>query len=234
MPSAVCLISGGIDSCVTSYIAKKNGFQIHGLTFNYGQIHKKEINCAKEIVKSLDAKEHIIFNLNLGQFEGSSLLNEKIQTPLDHSLGDIGINIPTTYVPGRNTVFLSIALSYAESIDSDSIFIGVNSQDYSGYPDCRPKYITAFQKMADLATKRGVDGRAIKIEAPLLLFKKSEIIKKGLELNVPFSKTWSCYLGREKACGRCDSCILRLKAFKDANSKDPINYNFLPDWYKNK
>lgn len=234
MPSAVCLISGGIDSCVASFIAKSNEFQIYGLTFNYGQIHSKEINCAKEIAKTLDAKEHIIFDLNLAQFEGSSLLNKKIKTPLDNSLDNIGSKIPATYVPGRNTVFLSIALSYAESIDADSIFIGVNSQDYSGYPDCRQKYIDAFQKMADIATKRGVEGRPIKIEAPLLFFKKSEIVKKGLELNAPFSKTWSCYLGREKACGRCDSCILRLKAFNDANFKDPIDYNFLPSWYQNK
>lgn len=234
MPTAVCLISGGIDSSVTAYIAKNKGFKINSLSFDYGQIHKKELSCAKEISRSLNAENHIVFNLNLKQICISSLLDEKIKTPLDNILGDIGKDIPITYVPGRNTIFLSIGLSYAESLNADAIFIGATSQDYSGYPDCRPEYIHAFQKMADIATKRGLEGRPIKIESPLLFLNKSEIIRKGVELDVPFDKTWSCYIGERKACGRCDSCLLRLKGFLDAKAEDPIEYEFLPHWYKSK
>jgi len=141
-----------------------------------------------------------------------------------HDLKDIGKSIPNTYVPARNTVFLSIALAYSEAINADAIFIGANAVDYSAYPDCRPKYISAFQAMANLATKRGVEQNPIEIKAPLIDLTKAEIIKKGMELNVPFEKTWSCYLGGDKACGRCDSCLLRLKGFKEARKSDPIKY----------
>jgi 7-cyano-7-deazaguanine synthase len=228
---AVCLISGGLDSCVTSYIARQEGFDIFALTFFYGQRHKKEINCSKKIATSVKVKNHIFFNLDINKFKGSSLTDESLLPEKDNVLEEIGKKIPSTYVPARNTIFLSIALAYAESIDADSIYIGVTSSDYSGYPDCRPEFIESFQKMADIATKRTIQGKKIKIKAPLLNLNKSEIIKKGLLLKVPFEKTWSCYYGKNKACGRCDSCLLRLKGFKEAKIKDPLEYFSFPDWY---
>jgi 7-cyano-7-deazaguanine synthase len=227
---AVCLISGGIDSCVTTYLAKAEGYEIHALSFNYGQRHMKELASARAISSAVHATEHIIFDIDLKKFGGSSLVDRSITTP-DHPLEDIGKSIPTTYVPARNTVFLSIALAYAEALDADAIFIGVTATDYAGYPDCRPQYIEAFQKMADLATKRGVEGKSIKINTPLLHLSKADIIKKGLELGAPLEKTWSCYSGGDKACGRCDSCLLRLKGFNEAGTRDHIKYEFLPDWY---
>ena len=230
--SAVCLVSGGIDSCVTAFIAKNEGYNIYALSFNYGQRHKKEVECAKDVSSVIKAKDHIIFDLDLHRFGKSSLVDASSDIPESYNLENIGKTIPSTYVPARNTVFLSIALAYAEAIDADAIFIGATAQDYSGYPDCRPEYIKAYQKMADLATKRGVEGRSIRIEAPLLYLTKAEIIKRGLELHVPFEKTWSCYQGGRKACGKCDSCLLRLKGFKEAGYRDPIDYKSLPDWYK--
>jgi len=228
---AVCLISGGLDSCVSSYIAKKEGFDIFALTFFYGQRHKKEIDSSKIIALSVKAKKHIFINLDLDKFKGSSLTDKSISPEKDNVLEDIGKKIPSTYVPARNTIFLSIALAFAESIDADSIFIGITFADYSGYPDCRPDFLKAFQKMADIATKRTIEGKKIKVKAPLLNLNKSDIIKKGLKLKVPFEKTWSCYYGKNKACGRCDSCLLRLKGFKEAKIKDPLEYYSYPDWY---
>ena len=232
MQSAVCLVSGGIDSCVTAFIAKNEGYNIYALSFNYGQRHKKEVECAKDVSSTIKAKDHIIFDLDLHRFGKSSLVDVSSDMPESYNLENIGKTIPSTYVPARNTVFLSIALAYAEGIDADAIFIGATAQDYSGYPDCRPEYIKAYQKMADLATKRGVEGKSIRIEAPLLYLTKAEIIKRGLELHVPFEKTWSCYQGGRKACGKCDSCLLRLKGFKEAGYRDPIDYKSLPVWYK--
>lgn len=229
---AVCLVSGGIDSCVSMFLAKKAGYEIHALSFDYGQRHKKELKCAKEVASVVKAKKHVVFDIDLSKFGGSSLVDKSSDIPKDKDLADISKSIPSTYVPARNTVFLSIGLAYAEVVDADAIFIGATATDYSGYPDCRPKYIAAFQKITTLGTKRGVDGKPIKIEAPLLYLKKSEIIKKGLELGAPLDKTWSCYQGSAKACGRCDSCLLRLKGFKEAGFKDQIEYDFLPDWYK--
>jgi len=221
---AVCLISGGLDSCVSAYIAEKEKYDIYALSFCYGQRHSKEIDCAKNIAKLVKAKKHIIFNLDLDKIGGSSLTDKSLDVDIDNRLIEIGKKIPNTYVPARNTIFLSIALAFAESIDADAIFIGVTSADYSGYPDCRPEYIKAFQKMADLATKRGAEGNPIEIFTPLLNLSKADIIKKGIFLNVPFEKTWSCYKGGEKACGLCDSCKLRLNGFKQAGIKDPISY----------
>jgi len=229
---AVCLISGGLDSCVTSFIAKNNGYEIYALSFNYGQLHEKELFCTNKVAQAVGAKEHIIFDVDFQKFGGSSLLHKSSFSIQDHDLRDIGKSIPSTYVPARNTVFLSLALAYAETIDADAIFIGANAVDYSGYPDCRSEYIQAYKKMADLATKKGVEGRPIKIEAPLLHLTKSEIIKKGLKLKAPLSDTWSCYRGEKKACGRCDSCLLRLKGFKDAGTEDPLEYEHHPDWYR--
>ena len=229
---AVCLISGGLDSCVASFIAKENGYEIYALSFHYEQRHKKELLCAENIAKAVGAKKHITLDIDFNTIAGSSLLTASQSGIRDHDLEDIGRDIPSTYVPARNTVFLSLALAYAETIDADAIFLGANAVDFSGYPDCRPKYIQAYQKMADLATKRGVEGNPISIEAPLLRLTKSEIIKTGLKLKIPFENTWSCYRGKEKACGRCDSCVLRLKGFKDAGIKDPVPYDYYPDWYK--
>ena len=225
--NAVCLVSGGLDSCVSTFIAKNEGYDIYALSFNYGQRHKKEIECAKDIISEVKTKDHIVFDLDLHRFGKSSLVDISLKIPKNYNLENIGKNIPSTYVPARNTIFLSIALAYAETVDAEAIFIGATSQDYSGYPDCRPEYIKSYQKMANLATKRGIEGNSIIIEAPLLYLTKAEIIKKGLDLQVPFKKTWSCYKGDKKACGRCDSCLLRLKGFKEAGSHDPIEYNIV-------
>lgn len=223
MKKAVCLISGGLDSSVTAYIAKDQGYEIYAITFRYGQRHKKEIDSAKKISRSIDSKDHIIFDLDLSKFGGSSLVDKKKKIE-ENKIKDIGKKIPSTYVPARNTVFLSIALAYAEVVDADAIFIGVTATDYSGYPDCRPKFIDSFQKMANLATKRSIEGKKVQIKTPLINISKSEIIKEGIKLNVPFEKTWSCYRGGKKACGKCDSCKLRLKGFKEAGYKDPLEY----------
>ena len=214
---AVCLISGGMDSCVAAFVAKKEGYTIYALTFDYGQRNRREIERAKEIAKALEAKEHLIISANLRAIGGSALTDD-IEVP------EKGEGIPPTYVPARNTIFLAYALAYAEARNADAIFIGANAIDYSGYPDCRKEYIEAMQKVADVGTKRGTEGKPIKIVAPLINLSKAEIVKKGIELGVPFEKTWSCYRGKEKACGRCDSCRLRLKGFEEAGIKDPIEY----------
>ncbi|RKY94120.1 MAG: 7-cyano-7-deazaguanine synthase QueC [Candidatus Hydrothermota bacterium] len=230
MKKAVCLISGGLDSSVTAYTAKNEGYELFAITFNYKQKHRREIESAKRIAESVGVKKHILFDIDLSVFGGSSLVDEKMEIQKNNKLEDIGKKIPLTYVPARNTVFLSIGLAYAEVVHANTIFIGVTATDYSGYPDCRPEYIEAFQRLANLATKKGVEGEKIEIKAPLLFMNKSEIIRRGVELGVPFEETWSCYMGGEKACGRCDSCLLRLKGFKDAGLKDPLEYEYLPDW----
>ena len=213
---AICLISGGMDSAVAAAVARHDGYKLYALTFNYGQRNLRELEAAKEIAKSLGA-HHKIFEINLRQIGGSAL-TDTIEVP------ERAEGIPVTYVPARNTIFLSCALAYAEVIDAEAIFIGVNAVDYSGYPDCRPEYIQAFQRMANVALKRSVEKGPIHIKAPLLYLSKAEIVKSGLELGVPFEKTWSCYREGEKACGRCPSCMLRLAAFEKAGVRDPIEY----------
>lgn len=230
---AVVLLSGGLDSSVSAYDAKHKGYELFSLSFRYGQQHQKELHAAQQIGKHLDVNEHFIFDLALDQLGGSSLYQHSSQ-PIHQSasIDTIGTHIPSTYVPARNTIFLSIALSYAETRNADAIYIGVTSADYSGYPDCRPAYITAFQQLANLATKQAINGRSIIIQTPLLHLSKKEIVEKGTDLSVPFELTWSCYQGKEHACGTCDSCLLRLKGFKEAHQQDPITYDKYPPWYK--
>ena len=227
------MISGGLDSCVTAFIAKSKEYELHAISFDYGQLHKRELDSAKKIATAVGAKNHIIFNVNLKQFGGSSLLDNTFTFPKDREdvFDKEKKHIPSTYVPARNTIFLSIALGYAEALNADAIFIGVTATDYSGYPDCRPEYIDAFQKLSNLATRRGIEGNPIKIETPLINLTKNQIIQEGLRLNAPLGDTWSCYIGGKKACGSCDSCLYRLKGFKEAGAKDPIKYEKYPRWY---
>ena len=233
MKKAIILLSGGLDSSITAYIAQLKGYDLSALSFLYGQQHDKEIQSARKIASSLSIQDHIFFKLDLSQFGGSSLLKNSDQTISNpKQVSDIGNSIPNTYVPGRNTIFLSIALAFAETRNADAIFTGVTAMDYSGYPDCRPEYIQAFQQLANLATKKTVTGHNIEIETPLINLSKAEIIKKGSKLNVPFEHTWSCYNGRDKACGQCESCQLRLQGFQQAHIPDPLPYEILPDWYR--
>ncbi|MGC8663534.1 MAG: 7-cyano-7-deazaguanine synthase QueC [Thermoplasmata archaeon] len=227
---AVALLSGGLDSATSLAIAVSMGYDVYPITFFYGQRHKKEIESAKKISKYYGLKLKII-KVELNKIGGSAL-TDNFEVPSKKSYEEISAEIPITYVPARNTVFLSIALSYAETIEAEKIFIGVNALDYSGYPDCRPEYVNEFNRLSRLATKVGVEGRPIEIVAPLISMTKGEIIKKGIELIVPYNLTWSCYKGGEKACGTCDSCLLRLKGFMEANAKDPIEYEEYPEFYK--
>ena len=221
---AVILLSGGLDSTTCLAIAKNQGFDLNALTLNYGQRHDFELKSAQKIVDHFKIKNHSVVNINLAQFGGSALTDE-IDVPKDRSESEM-TDIPITYVPARNTVFLSLALAWAETINAFNIFIGVNILDYSGYPDCRPEYIAAFEKTANLATKAGVSGERFKIHTPLINMKKSEIILNGLKLGVDYSLTSSCYdpLKNGTPCGHCDACILRLKGFQEADAIDPLSY----------
>jgi 7-cyano-7-deazaguanine synthase len=219
-------LSGGVDSSTAAAIAKKDGFQIHPLSFRYGQRHEREIEAAKRVAAFLGAQEHLIMDFNLRAIGGSALTDE-IEVPKGRSPTEISQSIPITYVPARNTIFLSFALALAEKIAAEDIFFGANQLDYSGYPDCREEYIRAFENMANLATKTGVEGTSkMTIHTPLIRMTKREIIKKGVELGLDYSLTWSCYDPTREglACGLCDSCQLRLKGFKEAGLEDPIRY----------
>lgn len=224
---AVLLLSGGLDSATVFALARNQGYEIHALSLLYGQRHKIELKYAKKLAQILGAKEHRILKIDLGILGGSALTDEHINVPKHKSVKEISKKIPITYVPARNTIFLSFSLAYAETIGAFDIFIGVNALDYSGYPDCRPEYITAYEKMASLATARSTKGEGIfKIHTPLINLTKAEIIKKGLELGLDYSLTTSCYDPDEKgrACGKCDSCLLRLKGFSENGIKDPAKY----------
>lgn len=224
MKKAVVLISGGLDSATTAAIAKSEGYDIYALSFNYGQRHLREVESAKAVAKSMDAKDHLIISFDMRKIGGSALTAD-IDIPLDRETDEMSEGIPITYVPARNTIFLSFALSYAETIGAEDIFIGVNQIDYSGYPDCRAEFIEAFEKTANFATKAGVEGTSkFRIRTPLIKMTKADTVKKGLELGVDYSLTWSCYTGGELACGRCDSCKLRLAGFSEAGAKDPLKY----------
>ncbi|RLF67324.1 MAG: 7-cyano-7-deazaguanine synthase QueC [Thermoplasmata archaeon] len=229
---AVCLISGGLDSTVAATYAKSQGYEIYTLTIVYGQKHSKEVESAKKIAKELGALEHKVLYVPLDEIGGSALTDSTIEIPTRTRPEEIGSEIPSTYVPGRNIIFLSIAAAYAEVVRAETIFIGVNAIDYSGYPDCRPEFIRAMQEAIRLGMKTGVEGRPIKIETPLINMTKAEIVKLGYKLGAPLHLTWSCYRGGEKACGRCDSCVLRLKGFMEAGIPDPIEYEYYPKWYK--
>lgn len=223
MSKAVVLASGGLDSTVTAAIAKAEGFTLNFLTVDYGQRHRTEIACAQKISEYLEITEHKVIKLDLRMFGGSALTDE-IPVPTDRSAWDREHQIPVTYVPARNTIFLSLALAYAEVVGASSIFFGANIRDYSGYPDCRPEFIQAFKEVARLGTQMGLEGRPIDILAPLLFLTKREIIQKGQALGVPFQWTNSCYNpGQEnQPCGRCDSCVIRQEGFKEARLPDPL------------
>ena len=222
---AVVLVSGGLDSTTCLAIAREQNFDLYALTLNYGQRHDHELNSARMIIDFFNIHDHSIIDIDLAQFGGSAL-TDRIDVPKKRDLSDMD-EIPVTYVPARNTVFLSLALAWAEVLGSFDIFIGVNALDYSGYPDCRPEYISSFEKTANLATKAGVSGSSFKIHTPLIDMTKSEIIKVGLDLGVDYSLTSSCYDPDQEGnpCGLCDACYLRLKGFKETGITDPLNYS---------
>ena len=222
---AVVLLSGGLDSAVTLAIAKEMGFAPHALSFRYGQRHVVELECARAVAELVGAIEHRVVEVDLGAIGGSALTSD-VAVPKGRSPGDMQGSIPVTYVPARNTIFLSLALAWAEVLGSRDIFIGVNAIDYSGYPDCRPEYIAAFEHLASLATKAGIEGAGPNIHVPLITMTKAEIIGRGLELGVDFGLTSSCYDPSPAglACGRCDACRLRLAAFAEHGRTDPARY----------
>jgi 7-cyano-7-deazaguanine synthase len=228
---AVVLLSGGLDSATVLAIARIQGFELYALSFFYGQRHGWELEADARVAELLDVASHRVANIDLRAFGGSALTDE-IDVPKGRSAEEIGQGIPITYVPARNTIFLSFALAWSEVLGASDIFIGVNALDYSGYPDCRPEFIEAFQKMANLATKAGVEGRqALEIHTPLIAMTKAQIIRRGIELGVDFALTSSCYdpSASGKPCGECDSCLLRLKGFRENGLEDPLDYSRLKD-----
>ena len=223
---AIILLSGGLDSTTCAAIAKKDGYDLHGLTINYGQKHNYELKAAKLVAQNFKFNSHAVIDIDLASFGGSSLVSKEIEVPKNRNLG-IKDDIPSTYVPARNTVFLSIALAKAETINVFDIFIGVNAIDYSGYPDCRPEFILQFEKMMNVATKDAVQNIGkYKIHTPLIKLTKAEIIKKGQELGIDYQITSSCYSPNKygQPCGQCDACKLRIKGFYEAGLADPLNY----------
>ena len=225
---AVVLLSGGLDSSTALVIAASKGREVYALTIDYGQRHRKEVIAAKKVAKHFGVKRHKILRIDLTQIGGSALTDDRIAVPERRSMKAIGRGIPPTYVPARNTILLGFALAYAESLDADEIYIAANFLDGSGYPDCRPEFYEAFREVARLGTKRGVEGRPIHVHTPLIRMKKADIVRTGARLGVPFELTWSCYQGRARACGVCDSCQLRLKGFREAGLDDPLPYEQPP------
>ena len=221
---AIILLSGGLDSSTVLYQAKADGYQCYALSFDYQQRHRRELESAKAIARCANVKEHQVIGFDLRQWGGSALTDDDIDLPEHRSLDQMSQNIPITYVPARNTIFLSFGLSYAEAIAAERVYVGVNALDYSGYPDCRPDYIEAMQRVFELGTKQGRQGQTIKIVTPLIDLKKTAIIELGDRLGVPWEQTWSCYAGDDVACRVCDSCQLRLAAFAELGLKDPLPY----------
>jgi 7-cyano-7-deazaguanine synthase len=225
MKHAVVLLSGGLDSTATLAIARSQDYETYALSFDYGQRHQRELEAAKKVAKSLGAKEHRIVKIDNQIFGGSALTND-VEVPKSRSEEEIGSGVPPTYVPARNTIFLAHALAWAETIGAGHIFIGANAIDFSGYPDCRPEFIALFEMLANVATKTGAEGARIQIHAPLIKLSKADIVRKAVELDVDLSLTHSCYdpTSDGRACGKCDSCQLRLKGFREAGVTDPIKY----------
>lgn len=223
---AVVLVSGGLDSATALAVAADRGFELYALTFDYGQRHKFELEAARRICQSQGVRRHVVFRLDLGQFGGSALTGDAA-VPKDRADEEIAGGIPVTYVPARNTIFLSVALGWAETLQAWDLFIGVNAVDYSGYPDCRPEFIEAFTRMAELATQAGVEGTGRwTVHTPLISLSKAEIIRTGTALGIDYGLTHSCYDpdDRGRPCGRCDACRLRLKGFAEAGLEDPLDY----------
>lgn len=221
MTRAVVLLSGGLDSATTLAVARQDGFTCHALSVHYGQRHAAELQAAQAVARHLGAVEHRVVEIDMGQFGGSALTDPSIAVPEQPSAG-----VPVTYVPARNTVMLALALAWAEVLEAAAIYIGVNAIDYSGYPDCRPEYIAAFQHLADLATRRALEGKRVRIKAPLVHLSKAQIIRLGTELGVDYSLTVSCYQAdaQGRACGRCDACRFRRQGFLEAGIPDPTRY----------
>ena len=217
MNQAVVLLSGGLDSATTAAIAIDEGYEVIALSFRYGQKHYRELEAAKKIARVLGIKQHFVTDIDLSQWGGSSLTDESMTIPQSGLQADV---IPSTYVPGRNTVFIAIALSLAEAKNAQAIYLGINAVDYSGYPDCRPEYLAAYQQLANLSSKAGVEGHAPQLVAPLVKDSKVDIVRRALELNVPIADTWSCYQGGETPCGVCDSCRIRDRALIEAGRED--------------
>jgi 7-cyano-7-deazaguanine synthase len=224
MAEAIVLLSGGLDSSTVLALAKERGYDIVALTFDYGQKHKRELNSSRKMAHHFKAKEHIVVPLSLGELLRSSLTRESMSIPENRTQEEISSGVPSTYVPSRNIIFLSIAASIAESRGAEAIFIATNSVDFSGYPDCTAEFLSAFQRTLDIGTEAGREGRGIRIEAPILTKSKGDIVREAIRLKVPMEDTWSCYKGGVKACGKCDSCLLRLRGFSEAGIRDPLEY----------
>jgi 7-cyano-7-deazaguanine synthase len=225
IPKAVVLLSGGMDSATVAAIAQRDGFEVHALSVRYGQRHAVELDAASRVAERLGIRDHVVMDLDLRAFGGSALTAD-LPVPKDTPMAQIGTGIPVTYVPARNTVFLSLALAWAETLGARDIYLGANALDYSGYPDCRPEYLEAFGRMADLATRAGVEGARLTIHTPLLRLTKGQIVALGTELGLDYGITSTCYdpAPDGAACGRCEACVLRLKGFEEAGQPDPARY----------
>jgi 7-cyano-7-deazaguanine synthase len=225
LPKAVVLLSGGMDSATVAAIAQRDGFEVHALSVRYGQRHAVELDAASRVAERLGIRDHVVIDLDLRAFGGSALTADQ-PVPKDTPMAEIGTGIPATYVPARNTIFLSLALAWAETLGARDIYLGANALDYSGYPDCRPEYLEAFGRMADLATRAGVEGARLTIHTPLLRLTKAQIVTLGTELGLDYGITSTCYdpAPDGAACGRCEACLLRLKGFEQAGRPDPARY----------
>lgn len=224
MPPAVVLLSGGLDSTVTAAQALADGYDVHALTVQYGQRHERELTAARQVAEALGVAEHQVLEVDLAAWGGSALTDEDLDVPTGRSEDEIESGIPVTYVPARNLVFLSIATSFAETRQAEAVYIGANAVDFSGYPDCRPVFLEAFEQAANEGTKRGVEGHGLMIQAPLVDLSKREIVELGVKLDAPLELTWTCYQGGQAQCGTCDACQLRREGFEAAGVEDPVPY----------